>query len=206
MLLFREFLNSNPCLVSSSSAAAAGGVGSSGANNSPYQYCMKEGGSACCFNGNCCGGGSNNGTTEVIAEGVEEEDQSLLELFPRESSDSGLLEEIVQRFLPKSKTVPNKNCDSTLKLKPEAAAVSFPHHQQQQQQGYDDDSRMMRGFDHQNFPVQQFDYGFNPIHEASSMTMPVGNEQLMMNPTAMLEDAVQYQQFLNAFAARMQNA
>ncbi|XP_016206857.1 uncharacterized protein LOC107647277 [Arachis ipaensis] len=145
MLLFREFLNSNLCLVSSSSAAT-GGVGSSGANNSPYQYCIKEGGSACCFNGNCCGGGSNNGTTEVIAEGVEEEDQSLLELFPRESSDFGLLEEIVQRFLPKSKIVPNKNCDSSLKLKPEAAAISFPHHQQQQQ-GYDDNSRMMRGFD-----------------------------------------------------------
>ncbi|MED6113600.1 Estrogen receptor [Stylosanthes scabra] len=217
MLLFREFLNSsNPCLVSSSSSAAAdGGSASSGANNTPYhQFCMKEGGSSCCFNGNCCGGGgSNNGT----AAGVEEE-ESLLELFPRESSDSGLLEEIVQRFLPKSKTLPSKNCDTTLKLKAEAPPVSFPQQQlatfipssssttSHYHQGYDDDRKMMmmRGFDHQNFPIQQFDYGFNPIHHHGSM----GNEQLMMmNPTTtMLEDAFQYQQLFNAFAARMQNA
>ncbi|MED6109109.1 Estrogen receptor [Stylosanthes scabra] len=213
MLLFREFLNSsNPCLVSSSSAAAdGGGSGSSGANNTPYhEFCMKEGGSSCCFNGNCCGGGGGGSNNNGTGEGVEEE-ESLLELFPRESSDSGLLEEIVQRFLPKSKTLPtNKNCDTTLKLKAEAPPLSFPQQQQQQQQGYDGDSRMMiRGFDHQNFPMQQFDYGFNPIHHhGSSMGMPLGNEHqlMMMNPTTMLEDAFQYQQLFNAFAARMQNA
>ena len=215
MLLFRDFLNSNPCLVSSSAAAP------------PQQFYNKDGSSSssvhssstCCFNANLhhgCGVGGANGTE--VAEAVDEDS----DFFPRESSDSGLLEEIVHRFLPKSKPAPKNNCESAV-LKTEALSVPelfpqpMPDHMvlSSSTQGYDDYTRSGFAknegygvsFDPQIFPMRQFDAlnGFSTMQG-----MPLGNEQfMMMNHAAcptIMEDVFQYPELFNAFAARMQNA
>ncbi|KAK7366850.1 hypothetical protein VNO80_08850 [Phaseolus coccineus] len=143
------------------------------------------------------------------------DDDSGSGFFSRESSDSGLLEEIVNKFLPKTK--PSK-CESLPKMEgflnpqesvlpsliSESTLVSTV-------QCYDDTKKEFQknesfgvSFDHQGFPMQKFD-SFNGFDSVQGMSL--GNEQTMTNhaENCIVEDVFQYQELLNSFAIRMQN-
>ncbi|TKY69919.1 hypothetical protein E2542_SST06203 [Spatholobus suberectus] len=122
--------------------------------------------------------------------------------FSRESSDSGLLEEIVNKFLP------NK-CQSLPKMEgfsnPQESLPSLFSDQaltSTAQKGFPKNESLGVSFDHQGFPMQQFDR-LNGVQ-----AMALGNEQTTMNHAEnfIVEDVFQYPELLNAFAIRMQNA
>ncbi|CAJ1931353.1 unnamed protein product [Sphenostylis stenocarpa] len=136
--------------------------------------------------------------------------------FSRESSDSGLLEEIVNKFLPKTK--PNK-CDSLPKMEffrnpqesvlpsliSESTVVSTAQCHDDTKKGFQKNESFGVSFDHQGFPMQKFN-SFNGFNSVQGMAL--GNEQTMANhaENCIVEDVFQYQELLNSFAIRMQNA
>lgn len=159
------------------------------------------------------------------AKTTEAEDEES-EFFPREPSDSGLLEEIVHRFLPKSKPdlleTPQKAealslSMSTPQLLPSQpvsdhdmlvspTALCYDHITQRE-------VTKTEGFgvslDYQGFPMQQFD-GFHDGY-ITPKAMPLRNvndHHLMMSEAecSIMGDIFQYPELLNEFAARMQNA
>ncbi|RDX90701.1 Ethylene-responsive transcription factor ESR2, partial [Mucuna pruriens] len=178
MLLFRDFLNSssNPCLLSSSSSSqqfhnnnkpATGYVNSSSLSSSATN-CLQ----GCCVGNNANIINANNGT-EVV-ETIDEDS----EFFPRESPDSGLLEEIVHKFLPKSKP---KNETSTSSVSESLPQPIFDHRVFSATRGYDD-TRMrvpkMEGFGvSYDSPMQQFEAlnGFNGFNTMQGRENPSGN-------------------------------
>ncbi|KAK7386745.1 hypothetical protein VNO78_27080 [Psophocarpus tetragonolobus] len=181
MFLFRDFLNPS----------------SPNFHTKPFSYVNPSSSSLenNYFQG-CSVGTSNTLGTEV-PEAVDED----LEFFPRESPDSGLLEEIVHKFLPKSKP------------KNEALNLSLP-----------ESSFSQPKFDHNvvgssrvskvegfavayDSPMQQFDplHGFNAMQGFDRDN----HSQFMMNHfpgCSNLEEILQYPEFFSSFAARMQNA
>ncbi|KAG5017165.1 hypothetical protein AAZX31_08G272400 [Glycine max] len=195
MVLFRDFLNSSShhfhnnnnksssCYVNSSSSSAA-------ANN-----CLQ----GCCF--------TNPNLGMEVAEAIDEES----DFFPIESSDSGLLEEIVHKFLPKSKpkketlSVPEslppqqkfelknvsaaRGCADTRTRVPKVEAFGAPY----------DSSTMQHQF-------EAIHHGFNTMQGVSVER----NNQFLMNHVAAgcsnLEDFLQYPEIFNSLVARMQNA
>ncbi|KAK7361221.1 hypothetical protein VNO77_03269 [Canavalia gladiata] len=208
MLLFRDFLNSssNPCLVSSSSAqqfhnksaTASGSLNSSYSSSSllPVSHCLQ----ACCVgNANMTSAVISNYETEVT-EAIEEDS----DFFPREPSDSGLLEEIVHKFLPKSKP---KNFETTLKTETLPVVESLPQPVSDHMVVSDMRMRVPKneGFGASYDPsMHQFDSlsgGFN--------TMSMGSEDQFMNHVtecSIMENILQYPELFNSLAARMQNA
>ncbi|KAG5059219.1 hypothetical protein JHK87_000248 [Glycine soja] len=226
MLLFRDLVHSNPSLLSSSTThnfhdqfyskgastfSSLPGVSSSSSSLVP-----------CYSVNNSCGGSSsvkmNTHCGTNFSEKGDDGDGS--GFFSRESSDSGLLEEIVNKFLPKTK--PNK-CESLPKMEtfrnPQEESLLLPPLVSEStlvstaQECYDDvtkkgflknDSLGVFSSDHQGFPMQQFD-AFNGF--SSVQAMALGNEQIMMNhaENCVVEDVFQYHELLNAFAIRMQN-
>ncbi|XP_061372724.1 ethylene-responsive transcription factor ESR2-like [Gastrolobium bilobum] len=214
MLLFRDYLNSsnNHSLVSSSSSSSSQQFYDKGSSSIPSY-------SACCSSlMNSCGGNdisvSGSSSFKMNANGtkIAEADDEDFEFFPTEPSDSGLLEEIVSRFLPKSKP---KKCKSPQKTETFCIPESVPppaydHMLVSAAQCYDETKKGFlknEGFgvscDYQGFPMQQFDNfnGFNTVQ-----AMPLGNEQVMMTENSIIDDIFQYPELLNAFAVRMQNA
>ncbi|WVZ10364.1 hypothetical protein V8G54_014894 [Vigna mungo] len=144
------------------------------------------------------------------------DDDSGSGFFSRESSDSGLLEEIVNKFLPKAK--PNK-CESLPKMESvrnpqesvlpslisQSALVSTAQCYDDTKKGFQKNESFGLSFDHQDLPMQKFD-NFNGFHHLQGMAL--GNEQTMTNhaENCIVEDVFQYQELLNSFAIRMQNA
>ncbi|KAK7286942.1 hypothetical protein RJT34_22311 [Clitoria ternatea] len=200
MLLFRDFLNSSSNNKDGSSTTTS----SSPSSVFPTSTTCSQG---CYTLGNC----THSGVTQVTEQQViGNEDNEFF--FPRESSDSGLLEEIVHKFLPKSKPKSSENT-----LKPEAMyvpetpippPVSHDHVAVSAFSRCFDDTRMTRvpkmesvGFSYEP-PVQQFEthqyHGFsNTMHGMSFGS----SEQFLM-----MEDILQYPELYNSFVARMQNA
>ncbi|KAL5165741.1 Ethylene-responsive transcription factor ESR2 [Glycine soja] len=196
MLLFRDFLNSSShhfhnnnnnsksssCYVNSSSS-------SSSATN-----CLQ----GCCF--------TNANFGMEVAEAIDEES----EFFPRESSDSGLLEEIVHKFLPKSK--PKNETLSAPEMLPQP---KFDHKNVSAAKGYADiRTRVPKveafGVPYDSSPVQQ---QFEALHHGFNTMQGVAmerNNQFVMNHVAAgcsnMEDFLQYPELFNSLAARMQNA
>ncbi|XP_004489775.1 ethylene-responsive transcription factor ESR1-like [Cicer arietinum] len=213
MFLFREFINSSN-----------NNNTSLGSDQFPYSsYNIKN----CCMV-NSCGGcansnfnassstssfktNSNNVNNNFV--GVNEDS----EFFPRESSDSGLLEEIVNKFLPKTKQEKNEIspqtetfCNTFVPEVPfhDNTVVSSTQWYNEGKKGISKNEGFGVSFDsHNAFNVQQFEpfnnNGFNALQ-----SLPLGNEQIMVNHAEnfVIQDIFQYQELLNAFAMRMQNA
>lgn len=219
MLLFRDLIHSNPSLLSSSSTQnfhdqfynkSTSTFSSLPVSPSlaPPSYSMN----------NSCGGGSLSvkmNTFPTCGTNFAEKGDDGDGFFSRESSDSGLLEEIVNKFLPRTK--PSK-CETTF-ANPQEESLLLPPLVSEStlvstaQECYDDvtkkgflknDSLGVFSSDHQGFPMQQFD-AFNGF--SSVQAMALGNEQIMMNhaENCVVEDVFQYHELLNAFAIRMQN-
>ncbi|QCD82013.1 ethylene-responsive transcription factor ESR2-like [Vigna unguiculata] len=214
MLLFRDFLNSssNPCLLSSASnqqfhnSKSPTYVNTSSSTLPPTATNYLHG---------CCVGNADNYQNTVGANhGVEVADviDEDSDFFPRESSDSGLLEEIVHKFLPKSK--PKVETSTLNQSLPESVPQQiYDHVVVSASKGYGD-SRMrvlpkVEGFGvcHDS-PMQQFEAlsGFNAMQ---GMTSFQRDNQFMLNHIpgfSSIEDYLQYPELLNSFATRMQNA
>ncbi|KAK7317671.1 hypothetical protein RJT34_02098 [Clitoria ternatea] len=201
MLLFRDFLNSSSNNKGSSSTTTS----SSPSTLLPTSSTTCSQG---CYNlGNCTHSGVTQVTEQLV---IGNEDNEFF--FPKESSESGLLEEIVHKFLPKSKPKSSENT-----LKPEAMyvpvtpipqPVSHDHVAVSASSQCFDDTRMMRvpkmesfGFSYEP-PMQQFEthqyHGFSNTMQGMSYG---SSEQFLM-----MEDILQYPELYSSFVARMQNA
>ncbi|KAE9596991.1 hypothetical protein Lal_00007654 [Lupinus albus] len=137
-----------------------------------------------------------------------------------EISDSGLLEDIVHKFLPKSKAkkieTPEKITDTNFRNPACSDNMFLPNTQCYEEMTREipmnNDFGGVSSFEYrQGFPMQQFgtfNNGFN-VNAVHSVP-PLGNDQVMMNhteySTTIMEDVFQYPEFLNSFALRMQNA
>ncbi|XVE85164.1 hypothetical protein DITRI_Ditri17bG0069500 [Diplodiscus trichospermus] len=133
-----------------------------------------------------------------------------MDFFQQEPSDSGLLQEIIQGFLPKptSKKLEDctriSNCSQDF-IHPPVTETSFSP----SLSGLKEIKNEHLGFYndyHQGFP-QQFE-GFNGI--SGSQVVSYGNEisvnHLPMGQDCMLDDIFQYPDFMATLAARVQNA
>lgn len=110
---------------------------------------------------------SANGTE--VAEAIDIEGS---EFFPLESSDSGLLEEVVHKFLKKSKPVSKI---SETKLKSETLSVPESFHQPLS------DNMLVSATKNDEFGVSS-DYQMNALNGINTMqAMPLVNDQFMMN-------------------------
>ncbi|KAK7307248.1 hypothetical protein VNO77_40138 [Canavalia gladiata] len=148
--------------------------------------------------------GSSSMTIPTCGTKITEAGDDGSGFFQRESSDSGLLEEIVNRFLPKSN--PKNPVESLPPIVSDSTVVSTAQWCDDIKREIPKNENFGVSFDHQQgFPMQQFDSfnGFNAVQG-----MPLGNEQIMMNhaENSIIEDIFQYPELLNAFAVRMQNA
>ncbi|CBI18642.3 unnamed protein product, partial [Vitis vinifera] len=128
-----------------------------------------------------------------------------MDFFPSEPSDSGLLEEIISRFFPKTSTKfchPTKtlNCNEE-SVGAAASHLGVNHILHDARRGLDQNDRVGCCFDCQGAP-HQFE-NFNGT--SGSQAIPVPN-QLPMNfhaaPDSMLDDIFQYPELLNVIAAR----
>ncbi|XVE74956.1 hypothetical protein DITRI_Ditri12bG0060000 [Diplodiscus trichospermus] len=133
-----------------------------------------------------------------------------MEFFPKEPSGSGLLQEIIQGFIPKpnSKNLDDgtriTNCTQDSIVRPETE-IPFS----QCLSGLKDITNGHLGFYtdyHQGAPDQQFG-SFNGI--TSSQVVPFGNElqmnELQQGQNCMLDDIFQYPDSMAAIVARVQN-
>ncbi|KAL5100619.1 hypothetical protein RYX36_004946 [Vicia faba] len=224
MLLFREFINSsnsNSSFVSSSpqnhfhdnfsySYNNNNNIGNSSTSStsSSASGCGSTFLPGCCLV-NSCGGGVNSNNMNSTFVGLDSINASKIsadednEFFPKESSDSGLLEEIVNRFLPKPKQeMKNEGFGKTF-CDPFVPAAPVYDHTLEIKKGLQKNDFLGGGFDQNDFNMQQFE-NFNNGFNSTFQSVPYGNEQVMVNRA---ENSVfQYQEFLNAFALRMQNA
>jgi len=163
-----------------------------------------------CLQACCVGNGNNYNNTNTVSANTEvaEVIDENSDFFPRESSDSGLLEEIVHKFLPKSK--PKVETSTVTQSSPVSVPQPiFDHVAVSANKGYGD-SRIrvpkVEGFGVcYDSPIQQFDAlsGFNAMQ---GMTSIQRENQFMMNHIAGfpgIEDYLQYPELLNSFATRM---
>ncbi|KAK7252412.1 hypothetical protein RIF29_36335 [Crotalaria pallida] len=210
MLLFRDFLSS-----SSSSAAHH----FHNYNNNATASSIPMVNTSYANNNNTCGGGVvENCYGNKTAEADDENDDL-------EFSDSGLLEDIVHRFLPKSKAKKSETLqktETTFCNNPAAELfppqVSSDHvllpnaHVLPKNNGFGGGGVASCDY-HQGFPMQQFgafNNGFNVSNEVQAVPpLGLGNEHVMMNHaeySSIMENYFQYPDLFNAFALRMQNA
>lgn len=139
------------------------------------------------------------------------------EFFPKEPSDSGLLEEVIHGFFPKplsKKCDPPKTqtCTNFETSPPLISDMSVTQSFEGMRRGIKND-HFGCSFDYQGVPLlpQQFENfnGFKNEAFSSQAVMPFGYEMpavnLQVGPESMLDDIFQSPELLNAFAARVQN-
>ncbi|XP_041016069.1 ethylene-responsive transcription factor ESR2-like [Juglans microcarpa x Juglans regia] len=159
---------------------------------------------------NCSTGVSNRTTAQQIHD---------FEFIPKESSDSGLLEEIIHGFFPKPST---KKCEAPKTQTctfdsgpPQISDMSIPQSLDEMKRGEKND-HLGFSFDYQEVPHQLENLSgvrselFGMTQAAAvpfSYEMPEVNLHQVGGPESMLmDDFFQYQEPLSAFAARVQNA
>ncbi|KAI4328159.1 hypothetical protein L6164_020538 [Bauhinia variegata] len=233
MLLLRDFLNSsssNPSLISSPQPFYEQFPYNNGSSSLPSSTCcscasssplhISSGFSACCLVNSCNGvvGSSSNALnhTHQNCEVKSSETDNDSEFFPREPSDSGLLEEVISRFFPNSKSKKRESSPpktETLSFSESLPPLPLTDMFVSTTQGYDETRRgfttnepFVVSLDQQGLPMQQFDSfnGFNP-----TQAMEYGSDQLMLMSDldcSMVGDVFQHSDLLTSFAARMQNA
>ena len=218
MLLLRDFLNSSSTSTSSLSsphlpfnghlpyanASSPSFLGSSSANQST--------------NATPRAGDAAHGNTATFPAHVEDHlagsngtsQGDEMDFFPSEPSDSGLLEEIISRFFPKTTTkrchpVKTLNCNEGSVTAAAAPQLSVNHMFHDGRRGLDQNDRVGCYSDCQGVPHQFGNFNGSSVSQA----IPVHN-QLPMNfhsaPDSMLDDILQYPELLNVISARMQNA
>ncbi|KAF3431193.1 hypothetical protein FNV43_RR25923 [Rhamnella rubrinervis] len=223
MLFLRDFISSSsssshPSLVSPQSFY----------NQFPYVNASSTPSSSNCSSFSVCSGdftGSsttcmnlpvNNESSRIMTSTTQPDDDS--EFFPKESSDSGLLEEVIQRFFPKPSskysgthkaggtTLPAvTNCSNM------SGTQSFDH---DMMMGMVKNEHVGHSFGYQGVQQQQQLGNFNSMN-AVSQSMPFHNNELapMNHHLQLVQDSIldvdvfQYPaEFVSAFAARVQNA
>ncbi|KAK2374259.1 ethylene-responsive transcription factor ERF086 [Trifolium repens] len=200
MLLFRDFTNSS---------------NHHSHDNFPYSH-NNNGRSSSAFLPGCClvnscGGGANSNMNNNAFGAVDVNNGNIVtsadedsDFFPKESSDSGLLEEIVSKFLPKPKQ------EIKTGILPKTGSLSDPFvstapvydHMLEMKKGITKNEFLGVGYAQNGFNMQQYENFNNGFSNFQSV--PVGNEQIMVNHAE--NYVIQYQEFLDAFALRMQNA
>lgn len=177
----------------------------------------------CVVDNPACGGGGDMENCKF----TEADDDS--EFFSRESSGSGLLEEIVHKFLPKPKE------KSEVRVKEANLSVSTPQmmippHQAVYDHGMfncsntpmcyegvrnkevvkaEDYDNIMSYDYHQGFPIQKFEGFQNGYTAGPGIPFRSDLHHLMMNDAAgysIMGDIFQYPELINEFVARIQNA
>ncbi|GMY26316.1 ethylene-responsive transcription factor ESR2-like [Fagus crenata] len=140
------------------------------------------------------------------------------EFFPKEPSDSGLLEEVIHGFFPKpssKKSDPPEIQTCNVETNPPLVSDMSvaPSLEYGMRRGIKNE-HFGCSFDYQGVPVlpQQFENfnGFKNELFGPQATVPYGYEMPAMNlqvgPDTMLDDIFQYPELMSAFAARVQNA
>ncbi|KAL5552799.1 hypothetical protein UlMin_040200 [Ulmus minor] len=119
--------------------------------------------------------------------------------FPKESSDSGLLEEVIQRFFPKPSAKEESQKPSSISTVPPVSPTT--------ETGMKND-QMGFCFDYQGVPQQLGNFnGMGSVSQPFSTSF--GNEMPMgyqFGHESTLDDIFQFPELVNAFAARVQNA
>ncbi|KAE8730193.1 Ethylene-responsive transcription factor ESR2 [Hibiscus syriacus] len=123
-----------------------------------------------------------------------------MEFFPQEPSDSGLLQEIIQGFLPKkSDDRTSTNCTQHSIAAPVVTDTSFGH--------------SLSGLKEHSGFYADYNQGFLQQVESfngASQAMPNANEipvkHLQVGQDCLLDDIFQYPEFMGGLAARVQNA
>ncbi|KAH7515663.1 hypothetical protein FEM48_Zijuj10G0050400 [Ziziphus jujuba var. spinosa] len=251
MLFLRDFVSpSNPCLVSPQAFYNQfphfNGSSSSSSSSSLYSTNPPNSVSACCLgNPTTCmnmpsslvdhsSSSYDKTITSASATAGGAADEFEFDFFPKESSDSGLLEEVIHRFFPKPSS---KKC-GTQKAKAkdndkESLPVSCSSGMSATTQcsSYDSSMRMMTGIknDHMaaghyhcfdnninNHGVLQplgYGYGNGNFNGALDVShgIPFNSSEVPMSlqlgqDSVVLDEIFQYPEFINAFVARMQNA
>ncbi|XP_059447705.1 ethylene-responsive transcription factor ESR2-like [Corylus avellana] len=141
-------------------------------------------------------GGSVRGTTQQVDE--------YSEFFPKEPSDSGLLEEIIHGFFPKPSSKRFDPPKTETNILPQISDMYVDG----LKKGIMKEHFGNFSFDYQGAPVPQ---QFENLNGAEAATLPFGYEMPAMNlqsgaPDFVLDEIFQCPELLNAFAARMQNA
>lgn len=135
------------------------------------------------------------------------------EFIPKEPSDSGLLEEIIHGFFPKPsiKTHEAPNSQPLNYDSPVVSATGFAHSIDGIKREYEDE-RQQSGFpyNYQPGPVQfgNLNHSYGYVGEEMSFVngLPLNVQMGMESGNSIMENLFQYPEFLNAFAAKMQNA
>ncbi|PNX98901.1 ethylene-responsive transcription factor esr2-like protein [Trifolium pratense] len=204
MLLFRDFINSsNNHFHENSPYSCNNNKGCSNSSSSAFLP-------GCCLV-NSCGGGANSNMSNNAFGGVDGNNGNRIsaadedsEFFPKESSDSGLLEEIVNKFLPKPKQeIKTEILPKTVTLSdPFVSTAPVNDHMLDIKKGFSKNEFLGVGFDQNGFNMQQYENFNNGF--STFQSLPVGNEQIMVNHAE--NSVIQYQEYLHGFALRMQNA
>ncbi|KDP26697.1 hypothetical protein JCGZ_17855 [Jatropha curcas] len=134
-----------------------------------------------------------------------------MEFFPQEPSDSGLLQEIIQGFFPKSSSSTDK-VDSAAKNSMNCSAKSMvaPLSENHRMENSHLVKNEQLGLYFENFHGGQAHFeNFNGVNNShmvpySNGLMPENLHQ--MGPESILDDIFQYPDLMKAFAARIQNA
>ncbi|XP_058774348.1 ethylene-responsive transcription factor ERN2-like [Vicia villosa] len=143
---------------------------------------------------------SDNVTTENIID----DDDADSDFFPRESS--GLLEEIVHKFMKSSKTT---NSEKKMKTETFAGSVSQPilSHSHHHNMLPDNESFGYVSFDqqHQGFPMQQFESFDNGFNFNNNVAMCVEGNSYHAAECSIMDDVFYYPELFHSFATRIQN-
>lgn len=131
------------------------------------------------------------------------------EFIPKEPSDSGLLEEIIHGFFPKPKAQNSQPSNDTSSI---VSETNFTHSYDGYKRSHDDDELLQQaGFTYscQTGPAQfgNLNHSYGTSEEMTFVNgLPMNMQMGMESGNSMMENLFQYPEFLNAFAAKMQNA
>ena len=130
-------------------------------------------------------------------------DYDLESFFPKEESDSGLLEEVIQRFFPKPSSKKDYSESPKSSVEPNINISVKNDNMGGSCNDYQSPSITV--------PVQQLG-NFNGMNNNLSQTVPFGNHDGAMTfhqlgqESMLMDDIFQFPEFVTAFAARIQNA
>ncbi|KAI9124996.1 hypothetical protein K1719_003612 [Acacia pycnantha] len=175
----------------------------------------------CCLMNSSSGGGTNSSASVSMTSTTHQNGKMTKSgdceavgefgFFPRESSDSGLLEEIVHKFMFTSKP---KKLETTPelppKIQPQSQLVPDPTFVSASQCYYEtkkEKSGVYNLYNDQGFLPMQQQQQFEGFDDEQAMHLGKG-QQFMMNHAdfSVTQDLVRYQEIFNAFAASVQNA
>lgn len=133
------------------------------------------------------------------------------EFIPKEPSDSGLLEEIIHGFFPKPSNNKPQNSQPLNDMSSVVSDTNYPHSYDGFKRIYEDEQQQTGfSYNYQTGPAQfgnsNHSYGYATEEMSFVNGLPM-NVQMGIEPgNSIMENLFQYPEFLNALAAKMQNA